>query len=377
MPYKVLQVVNSLGMGGIEAFVTNVHKYMDSDLIKFDYCTIGSKPKDRLEDVKALGAEVFYYPVLSAKSFLSYQRWWKNFFRDHKDYIAVHGHVYTTASIYLLAAHNEGLKTISHSHSTGALKPNAGLFERELRKVLTRPLKKASWIDERLACSKDAGIWLYGNKKQFKIVKNAIELDSFKFSSDTRKSYRNSLGLEGSFVIGHIGRGHAVKNHEFLLRVFNEVHKKDSTSKLLLIGNLGMLEEQIREFIRNNRLDDAVIILGTRKDIPQLLTAMDLLCMPSKNEGLGITLIEAQTTGLPCVISDVIPEECDIHAGLITRCSLNREPAEWAELLLSKKTLHERRSYIKEAAEEGYLINNVADMMTDIYLKLADSGRVV
>lgn len=375
MPYKVLQVVNSLGMGGIEAFITNVQKHVDSSVIQFDYCTIGSKAKDRLETVRDLGSNVFYYPSLSARNYISYREWWTDFFKSHREYIAVHGHVYTTASIYLRAAHNAGLKTVCHSHSTDVLKPSVGAAEREIRKLLLKPLKTAPWIDERLACSRDAGEWLYGKNTPFKIINNAIELNNFRFDNAVREEYRKSLGLEDNFVIGHIGNGTAAKNHEFLLRVFDAAHKKNSNVKLLLIGNLGIQEEKVREYIHTNNLDEAVLILGTRKDVPSLLSAMDVFCFPSKNEGLGIVLIEAQTEGLPCVISDVIPEECDIRSGLITKTPLNKDPGEWADALLSKRTACERKSKLKEAAAAGYSIDDVADKMTKIYLGLRNEAK--
>jgi len=189
------------------------------------------------------------------------------------------------------------------------------------------------------------------------ILHNGVDLRVFHYDVEGRKSIREEFSLNDKFVIGHIGRLHKQKNHEYLLKVFCEIRKQRPDAILMLVG-IGELEESIRKRIRELEIEPYVIFTGLRFDIPQLLSAMDVFVFPSFHEGLPNTVIEAQSTGLPCVISDAITKEADI-TGLVKYIPLNISPTEWASVAISvSDTL--RRETAKEFRASGFDIESVS-----------------
>jgi len=219
---------------------------------------------------------------------------------------------------------------ISHSHNTQYLtsnrikKPNLSLIKRLIPMYATHLF----------ACSKLAGTWLYG-KNPFTVIPNAIEFEKFCFNQQQREASRKELGIsESTFVIGHIGRFDYQKNHPFLIKIFKELLLRKQDSKLLLIGD-GSDIANIQSQVKNFQMDQDVLFLGHRTDIPALLSAMDCFVLPSFFEGLGIVLLEAQANGLPCIVSKVIPKEVDIQ-GAVTFVDLAKLPQYWVDVILEK-----------------------------------------
>lgn len=166
------------------------------------------------------------------------------------------------------------------------------------------------------------------------VIRNAINIDRFKNVSKTKDEIRESLGIgKDTYVIGQIGRYAYQKNPEFSITVFKELLKKKEDSCLLLIGR-GSMEAQLRKMISELDLENRVKLLISRDDIPELLKAMDVFMLPSRFEGLGIVLIEAQAGGLPCVVSDNIPQEA-YQSSRITKLSLNDSIDAWVDALLN------------------------------------------
>lgn len=198
-----------------------------------------------------------------------------------------------------------------------------------------------------LACGEAAAIdgWGKGAVKKGKVtvLPNAIDPERFKFSESARRETRAKYGIaDDDFVVGHVGRFYPQKNHEFLIDVFAELHKRKVNAKLLLLGD-GPLQEVIRQKVENLDLAEFVVFAGLQKDPAPFYSAMDVFAFPSLWEGLGIVLLEAQYNGLLCVVSDVVPKEAEISNG-ITRMSLNEPSQEWANVLIS---LSKKRNCIK------------------------------
>lgn len=161
------------------------------------------------------------------------------------------------------------------------------------------------------------------------IFNNAIDLERFRFNPSIRESVRRELGLEGKFVIGHAGRFCIQKNHDFLIDVFAEVYRQRNDAVLVLVGN-GELFDEVKAKVHRLGLDNAVVFLGVRGDVDRLYQAMDVFVLPSRYEGLGIVNIEAQTAGLPCVVSDVVPLEAKMTDQIIF-LPLYKNADKWAE----------------------------------------------
>ncbi len=179
--------------------------------------------------------------------------------------------------------------------------------------------------------SKLAGISEFGKKAvdsgKVIVIPNAIDTKKYFYDGDKRNRKRFELGLQDYFVVGHIGRFHPQKNHKFLLEIFKCIKEKQEKSKLVLVGD-GPLRSQIENQIQKLGIEDSVMLLGSRSDVPEILQAMDVLVFPSLYEGLPGVVLEAQAAGLPCIVSDTVTEEVAI-TNLVKYLSLKREPYYW------------------------------------------------
>lgn len=306
-PIRVLHNIASLHFGGSQAFVMNVYKNIDRTKVQFDFIVIPEKKIDLYKQVEQLGGRIYVCPKYMGKNHISYCEWWNKFFDEHPEYHVIHGHVRSTAAIYLKIAKKHGLVTIAHSHSTS----NGDGITALIKNIMQLPIRNIA--DYLFACSDKAGIWLYGKKaikqSNYHIVPNGINLEQFSFDKMKRDDMRKKLGIvDNQFVLGHIGRFTEPKNHVFLIKLFAEYHKKNPNSRLLMIG-----DGELYEFIKNQcvklNISEFVIMPGSRINTEDYYQAMDVFVFPSLWEGLGIVAIEAQANGLPCIVSEQIPDE--------------------------------------------------------------------
>lgn len=243
--------------------------------------------------------------------------------QNHYDIVHVHGNSCTMA-FDLLASYLAGCHIrVAHSHNTSC--------DHQRIHTLLRPLFDFL-CTERFACSEEAGKWLFHSKK-FDIIPNGISFKQFKFLEEERKVIRNDWKIrENEILIGHIGVFNYQKNHVFLIDVFLECLKKNPNCKLLLVGE-GPEKENIFRYVKKRGIEKKVIFKGSSNQIPELLSAMDVFVFPSRFEGLGMVLIEAQAVGLPCVVSDVVPRVTQITK-YVKYCSLEEKPCRWAQYIL-------------------------------------------
>lgn len=368
---KVLQILNSLGRGGIETFVMTLCRNIDRSRISFDFAIMEGKSTDFVEEAIALGAKVYVYPPLHWKTVGAYIKWWKKFFLEHKkEYAVVHMHAFTTASFYLSFAKKAQAFTIVHSHTTSMPTNGVSKLEAYLRRALLFPLKFSNKVDCRCACSEDAGKWLFGENGHFQVIKNTIDIEKFKFNLQARLNKRRELGLrDDDILVGHVGNGTEAKNHIFLLKIFAEFYRNQKNARLVLIGKLGKREDEIKNFIQSKNLQSAVTILGVREDIPELLSAMDLFVFPSIYEGLAISLVEAQTAGVPCVCSDVVPKEARL-SNLACCMPLSTGEAAWAQAALEHLQnfkFYQRENAAQITRNNGYDVADVIKEIQDLY----------
>lgn len=232
--------------------------------------------------------------------------------------------------------------------------------------ALFRPLLNVA-ANVKLAPSMLAAEYLFGKgaaHRDVHILHNGVDLKVFRYDEEGRSRIREEFSLEGKLVVGHVGRFHEQKNHRFLLEVFREIRKRRSDAILLLVG-IGALEAEIRSRVKELMLEDAVIFAGQRFDVPQLLSAMDVFVFPSFHEGMPNTVIEAQATGLPCVIADTITPEADI-TGLVTYMPLEETAEHWAETALAQAA-EQRRDTAGAFLARGYDIESVAKELVGLF----------
>lgn len=362
---RILHVFNGMDCGGAENMIMNLYRRIDRSKIQFDFLVHTKKECFFDDEIKSLGGKIYYIPSFKGYNLKEYINALKKFFEGNNEYFIVHGHMGRSASIYLKIAGKYGLLTIAHSHSTN---PGGFSLENVLYKVLAFPTRFVA--DYFLACSVDGGISRYGKKitrqEKFYVLKNAFDVKKYEFSEDIRDSKRKELGLESEFVVGHVGRFNEVKNHAFLLKVFKSYTDTNENAVLLLAGD-GELRNKIEEEAKALNIYDKIRFLGVRKDVNELLMAMDVFVFPSLYEGLGIVIMEAQATGLKCVISDNIPSEVNC-TDLIIRKGLKENSDKWAQAI--SKDTYNRKKYNKELIDCGYNIDDTAKWIEEFYLKI-------
>ena len=369
MAIRVLHMLHSMNCGGAETMLMNYYRNLDRTKVQFDFLLTYEGTSDYEEEILSLGGKVFHMTPLTLKTIRTYCKDVEVFLKTHPEYQIVHSHTSSKSAIPLCIAKKCGVPVrISHSHNM--FLSGGGSAKEILRKVLRKPLRKVS--THNFACSKEAAIWLYGEKfwknGKVRIMKNAIDLERFSFQEEKRQTVRKEYGLENAFVVGHVGRFDTQKNHRFLLEIFSEIKKKRENAVLLLVGD-GILREQTEQQAEQMGIADSVRFLGVREDVPDLMHIMDVFLFPSLFEGLGIVLIEAQTCGLPCFTSkDVVAGEAKI-SNLLTFVSLKDSPKHWADCVLQWNFSKKRISCVEEAAKHGYDIKKSARQMQTFYLK--------
>jgi glycosyltransferase involved in cell wall biosynthesis len=362
-PKRVLQVFARMDRGGAETMIMNLYRNIDRTKVQFDFIVHANEKCDYDDEIISLGGRIFRVPRFSCQNIFEYITAWNNLFKENQEYKLIHAHVRSTASIFLwIAKKKYRLNTIAHSHSTSS---GNGL-NAIIKNLLQYPIRYIA--DYLFACNVESGIWLFGNKKSksVKILKNSIDTNLFKYNNQIRAEVRTLLNIEDKFVLGHIGRFDEPKNHEFLIDIFAEVYKLNNKSVLLLVGK-GDLENKIRDKVKKKGLDDSVLFLGVRSDVHQLLQVMDVFIFPSLYEGLPVTLIEAQSSGIPCIVSSEVSNEVQITNN-IEFISLNNTVSYWTDNILKYKDSFTRIDTSESIISAGYDVKENAKWIQDFYL---------
>lgn len=370
-PIRIVHNIASLHLGGSQAFVMNMYRNIDRSKVQFDFVVTPETKEGFYDEITNLGGKIFSCPRYKGTNHIQYNKWWDDFFNEHPEYKVIHGHVRSTASIYLKIAKRHGLVTIAHSHSTS----NGNGISVIVKRIMQLPIRKQA--DYLFACSDKAGKWLYGEKaitqQNYYMIPNGVDLKRFEFDVNKRNQMRMTLGIKKDMMIlGHIGRLSTPKNHKFLLNVFNKYHKINSNSKLLLVGD-GELFDCIKEHIDKLNISDAVIMTGSKQNTEDYYQVMDIFVFPSLWEGLPVSVVEAQANGLQCLISDVITHDVDL-TDLIQYLPLDEELWLGAIVEAHKK---KRMGLTNENIQRLQPFNalTVANKLQEFYLKQDERAR--
>ncbi len=324
----VLHVVGAMDIGGIENMLMTLMPYMREKGIIFDFAVHGDTVGVYEYEIKKIGGTVYHLPKFIGVNVISYLSAWRALLINHPELKIIHGHMTSTASIYLWIAKHYGRITIAHSHSTNT---SGGRCVYAIKRIMEFPLRYIS--DFLCACSEDAANYRFGKgtskRGNYHLWHNAIDTKKFLFSQEKRNEFRKKLGIsECTIVIGHTGRMVSSKNHEFLLNIFAYYKRNHSNCKLLLVGG-GPLFKDIKKISEKLGVGSDVIFTGSVMNPADYLSAIDVFCYPSLYEGLSVSLIEAQINGRLCLASNVIPHEVVI-SNLIKFLSLSRSASDWA-----------------------------------------------
>ena len=358
---KVAMVTNHFGITGIGTVMINYCKALDKN--KYDLTIFAGKPISEKYEKECLENDIHLValPSRHGNPMSHYIALWKALRAGHYDIVHDHGSS-SMMAIELTIAKLTGVKNrIAHSHnSTCSNMKVHRLLNPYFRTVYTKAL----------ACGQLAGNWLFG-ENNFEVLPNGFHTDGFVFSKKNRDAVRNELGVKKQLLIGHIGRFNEQKNQEYLLDIFKEVAAVRDDALLLIVGT-GPDEENIKSRVKEHPYKNRIILYGETDNPTALYSAMDIFVFPSRYEGLPIVLLEAQISGLPCIVSDKVTREVDL--GDINWQSINDDPKQWAKAILSVECRLEmkRIAYREDHLEkiQSYDITQSVKQLDKIYADL-------
>lgn len=331
-PLRVLHIVGSLNRGGIETWLLHVLRHIDRSSLQMDFLVHTTEPSAYDDEVRRLGSRVIQ--CLSPSHPLRYARNFGHVLAEHGPYDVVHSHVQHFGGYVLRLAAEHGVPVrVAHGH-TGA--ERAGIARRAYTALATRWIRQ--YATHGCAVSRSAGAALFGTgwgtDPRWRLLYCGLDLAPFS-RSPASAVVRQELGIaEDAFVVGHVGRLVEQKNHDFLVDVAGELIASAPNVVVLLVGD-GPLRSDVERKVNARGLEHVVRFLGSRPDVPQLMvSAFDVFVLPSCSEGLALAVVEAQAAGVPCVISDVVPEEAIVAGHLVRQLPLSDGPRAWAEAIV-------------------------------------------
>lgn len=372
-PIRIAQIIGKWVGGGVEAVIVNYYRAMNREKIQFDFICDEDSTNIPYEEIKSLGGKVILIPPY--QKLFKYQRVLKEILREG-NYKIVHSHINALSVFPLRIAKKVGVPIrIAHSHST----TNKKEWKKNFFKSILKPFSKV-YATNYFCCTEHAGRWLFGNKKfengEIYILNNAINLEKFIYNEKIRENKRTELKIDkDTIVFGHIGRFVEQKNHKFLINIFNEVHKKNINTKLILVGQ-GPLKKEIEQQIKQLNIEDYVLMLGQRADVNEIYQAFDIFLFPSLYEGLGMVAIEAQAAGNLCIVSTEIPKVAKVTKKM-EFLDLSAPNQRWVDCILSAiENIGEKSDVsIDEFVNAGYDIKQESIKLEKQYLKLYDNSN--
>lgn len=370
---RVLQVIGVMDRGGAETMVMNLYRAMNRDEVQFDFLVHEQREGDYDAEIRRLGGRFFRVPRFTGANAGAYRKQARALFAEHPEWRVVHGHIGSCAPIYLSEAKRAGAFAIAHSHAQNYERGLAGLAFN----VVAHPVRHVA--DYFMACSREAGLGRFGRAvvsgERFAVVPNGIDMTRYACDEAAHEAAKAELGLSGRPVVCHTGRLIPVKNHAFLLEVFAQV-KKEIPDAVLLCAGRGELEGELKERARELGLSDAVRFLGVVDDVPRILRAADAFVFPSVNEGLALSAVEAQASGLLTLISTGVPELA-VVSDRARRAPLSDGADAWAGecvRMLRRAMASERVDACDQVRAHGFDIADTSARLAAFY-KAAASGR--
>lgn len=369
-PIRVLHVLGNTQLGGAESRIMDLYRHLDRTRVQFDFLVHTEQEGYFEEEIKRLGGRIYRVPRFRLYNYFSYRRAHRRFFAQHHDFCAVQGHITSSAAVYLPVAKAAGVPvTIAHARSAGVDRGLKGKLTRLMRRNLSQ---KADYL---FTCSELAGISVFGKKAVEEgrtiFIPNAIDCSAFAYKEEVRQRLRKELGLSGKYVIGHVGRFHYAKNHEYLLRIFAALCKKGTRDYALILLGEGGGMEAAKRLAEELGIAARVHFLGNHGNVYDYYQAMDYFVYPSRFEGLPGTMVEAQTAGLRCLMSDAICNEVAVTE-LVHTMSIEADPAEWADYV-ERTADYDRFSHVEQMRDAGFDVRAQAEKMTAFY----ESGKWV
>jgi glycosyltransferase involved in cell wall biosynthesis len=328
---RVLHIISGMNRGGVETWIMNVLRRIDTQRIQFDFLVETAEPADYDAEILASGGQILRSPLFRRRGRAAARL--AEVLRRHGPYDVVHAHGRHNMALPLsVAAAMRVPVRIGHVHNMTDSHDQDRVqraYKRAMKQLL---LGSATWI---LGCSTAALESLYGQDatrahRKLAMLPYGIDMAAFAPRPRPDALLRDLDIPPGARIAGHVGRFVWEKNHAFLIEIFAQLARRDPAWRLLMVGD-GRLRGEIEQAVAAAGLGDRVRFAGVRTDVPDLMAAMDVFVFPSAIEGFGLVLVEAQALGLPCVLGQHLPGDVDVNAQLIHRVSLDAGASAWAD----------------------------------------------
>lgn len=365
MTIRILHVFGTLNRGGAETLVMNIYRNIDRKKIQFDFVVHHKQEGAYEKEIRDMGGKIYRLSPYRLINHLSYTNSWNKLLKDHPEYKIVHCHKESIMSIIMGAVKANGRIAIAHSHNTRHVSGYKG----QIMGLLNKNIYDKS--DFHFACSSEAGKWMFGDEKsdgdEFIVIKNGVDIEKYTYNPSIRAKIRKDLGLEDNKVIGHVARFNKVKNHTFLVDIFESLVEKDSSYRLILLGD-GELRKDIEGKVRDYGLSDKVIFMGSVGNVNEILQATDIFVLPSLYEGMAISSIEAQAAGLKTFLADTIDKKSKL-TDLVEFIPIDKGVDPWVKALETALP-YERSDMSQEIKNAGFDIKETSKHLADFYTKL-------
>ena len=352
---RVLQVVGKMNIGGAEQLLMNVYRNIDRTKVQFDFLTFYAQGESGYfdEEIQSLGGNIINVKPPKPFDLFGNVKAVRQVLRENR-YDAVHTHIGNNAAFAHIAAKKEGIP-IRVAHSQNTPNTSRSSIYKVYDKILSRFVNKS--ITKCAACSKEAAEYRFSReniKNNYLYVPNSVDFSKYLIDYKNEEE-KLEIGVnESDKVILQVGNFKEQKNQLFTIELIKKYFKNNETVKFVFAGrDNDAYGESVKQKINEYELNSNALLLGQRADIPELMSMADVLIMPSNWEGLGIVLIEAQASGLPCVVSEAIQKEADLGVGLMQTCLLS-DMESWQEgiyksLELKRPSAEQRKAYIQNS----------------------------
>lgn len=363
-PIRIAQIIGKWLGGGVESVVMNYYRNIDRTKIQFDFICDEDSTDIPYDEIDALGGKVILIPPY--QKVFKYHKELKKVLKEGK-YKIVHSHINTLSVFSLCAAKSAKVPVrIAHSHATSSKKEI-------LRNIIKNILKRFSklFATDYFACSEVAGRFQFGNRTfdngKVTVINNAIDINKFLYYKEKRNKIREELDIDDTTVLfGNVGRLESVKNQKFVIDIFNEYVKNRNNAILIIVGE-GALKESLASYANELNLNEKVKFLGQRKDIDYIYSALDIFLFPSLYEGFGLSLIEAQCSGVYCLSSTNVIKEIEVSNN-IDFIDLSLDAEEWSKMAIPNLD-RENKDYLKKNIND-YDINSQVKKLEKKYIEL-------
>lgn len=360
---RVLHVVGKMDRAGAETMLMNLYRHIDRTQIQFDFITFTDELGDYDAEIIALGGKII--PIIGSNPIERMIKL-RQFLKQNSEYKIVHAHMLLSNAFHLLAAKHAGVThRISHAHSTsnGESSTVKKIYEKW---ALITNRRVATY---KIACGKLAAQYLFGSAKKVWLLPNAVDIDQMLLVARDSQDYISQEFNDEGLKIIQVGRLGKVKNHQFSLKVAQQLKKRNVRFTLYIIGQ-GPLDDELKQQVTDLLLSDNVKFLGVRTDVTELMASADYMVMPSLHEGFPVVLVESQTVGLTAIVSDQVSTEVDLSLGLVDFLPIE-SANDWADYILEcNRSVPTEKKIVDALKSRGFDAATNAQKLTHIYVSL-------